>query len=350
MGRAKERFALQQRLRLLDSGDDEHTVPTVPQRAAAPADATAASGEGKLAILPEVKFGESSAKTTAPVPCKVVRATDFDTRAGQKAYRISLIDANGTYAMASFVGTSTPSVRQVGSFVEVTGVVKRPSHFCADGYACEIPSKGTTITEVTPADGDCSAFPQNGVLPALSTGPDLSKIATRSAVNGYEQSVKGRVNVVLIVLGEGTIYRGAKCERYKMLCWLSTGEEIWVTVWDPPADISSTLCDGARVFGENLALGSHHGELNLSGNANQFTTTDRDRCPTPSMREPMDSFTPRRLTEAVMRRYYQKHNPAKLDDATFLKTLMTLTDEELHNKCLARYHVAPEPLRDAGGI
>ena len=41
---------------------------------------------------------------------------------------------------------------------------------------------------------------------------------------------------------------------------------------------------------------------------------------------------------------------AQLDDATFLKTLMTLTDEELHNKCLARYHVAPEPLRDAGGI
>ena len=85
-------------------------------------------------------------------------------------------------------------------------------------------------------------------------------------------------------------------------------------------------------------------------NANQFTTTDRDRCPTPSAREQMDSFKPRRLTEAIMRRYYQKHNPAKLDDATFLKTLMTLTDEELHNKCLARYHVAPEPLRDAGGI
>ena len=57
---------------------------------------------------------------------------------------------------------------------------------CADGYACEIPTKGTTITEITPADKDCSAFPQNGVLPALSTGPDLSKIATRSAVNGYE--------------------------------------------------------------------------------------------------------------------------------------------------------------------
>ena len=183
-----------------------------------------------------------------------------------------------------------------------------------------------------------------------ATGPDLSKIATRSAVNGYEESVKGRVNVVLVVLGEGTIYRSSKCERYKMLCWLSTGEEIWVTVWDPPADISSTLCDGARVFGENLALGSHHGELNLSGNAYQFTTTDRDRCPTPSAREQMDSFKPRRLTEAIMRRYYQKHNAAKLEDPTFLKTLMTLTDEELHSRCLARYHVAPEPLRDAGGI
>ena len=51
-----------------------------------------------------------------------------------------------------------------------------------------------------------------------------------------------------------------------------------------------------------------------------------------------------------MRRYYQKHNATKLEDPNFLKTLMTLTDEELHSRCLARYHVAPEPLRDAGGI
>ena len=50
---------------------------------------------------------------------------------------------------------------------------------------------------------------------------------------------------------------------------------------------------------------------NLSGNADQFTAIDRERCPTPAEREIMDSFKPRELTEAVMSRFYmyKKHNP-----------------------------------------
>ena len=51
---------------------------------------------------------------------------------------------------------------------------------------------------------------------------------------------------------------------------------------------------------------------NLSGNADQFTAIDRERCPTPAEREIMDSFKPRELTEAVMSRFYKKHNPEKL--------------------------------------
>ena len=39
------------------------------------------------------------------------------------------------------------------------------------------------------------------------------------------------MNVVLIVLGDGTTYQGASCERYKT-CWLGSGEKISVTVWD----------------------------------------------------------------------------------------------------------------------
>ena len=68
---------------------------------------------------------------------------------------------------------------------------------------------------------------------------------------------------------------------------------------------------------------------------------DRDRCLMPAMREQMDPFTPRRLTEDIMCRHYQKHNPTKLDDPNFLKNVMTLSDEELRSRCLARYHVAP---------
>lgn len=135
-----------------------------------------------------------------------------------------------------------------------------------------------------------------------------------------------------------------------MNCWLGSGEEISVTVWDPPADISTTLCDGARVFGEGLTLGAHNGELNLSGNSEQFIITDRERCPTPTVREALPSFQPRTLTEGIMRRYYQKHNPSKLENGNFLANVMTLTDDEIRSRCQKRYHVAPEPQRDANDI
>ena len=54
-------------------------------------------------------------------------------------------------------------------------------------------------------------------------------------------------------------------------------------------------------------------------------------------------------------RYHIKFDREGLSDtivgeAAAVQTLMTLSDEELHSWCLARYHVAPEPLRDAGGI
>jgi hypothetical protein len=61
---------------------------------------------------------------------------------------------------------------------------------------------------------------------------------------------------------------------------------------------------------------------NLSGNADQFTAIDRERCPTPAEREIMDSFKPRELTEAVMSRFYKKHNPKKLENPTFIAGIM----------------------------
>ena len=111
-----------------------------------------------------------------------------------------------------------------------------------------------------------------------------------------------------------------------------------------------TLLDGARVFGKGLALGVHNGDLNLGGKAKQFVVTDRERCPTPEVREPLPSFRPRKLTEGVMRRFYQKHNPSKLENGNFLAKVMTLTDDEIRSRCQKRYHVAPEPQRDANDI
>ena len=55
----------------------------------------------------------------------------------------------------------------------------------------------------------------DGTLPAVSTGADLCQIATVSSANGIEEAVRGRVNVVLIVLGDGTTYQGAKQRRVR---------------------------------------------------------------------------------------------------------------------------------------
>ena len=72
-----------------------------------------------------------------------------------------------------------------------------------------------------------AVFPPDGTRPALTKGAQLSAVATISAANGFEKSVKGKVNVALVVLSAGTNYQqGSTCERYKVLCWLSSGEEI----------------------------------------------------------------------------------------------------------------------------
>ena len=104
-------------------------------------------------------------------------------------------------------------------------------------------------------------------LPALTTGTELGFLATTSSANGFEQSVNGLVNMVLVISGVGTTYQGTTCERFKTLGWTSTGQEVWLTVWEPPADITELLCDGARVLGESLKIGCHDGEISLSGRA-----------------------------------------------------------------------------------
>ena len=103
---------------------------------------------------------------------------------------------------------------------------------------------------------------------------------------------------------------------------------------------------GARIFGENLTLGCHDGEVSLSGSPDQFSCVDRAHCPTPAIREPMAPFKPRALTETVVRRFFLKHNKAKLEVPGFIANLMTLPDDEIRSKCQARYHAAPEPAHD----
>jgi len=103
---------------------------------------------------------------------------------------------------------------------------------------------------------------------------------------------------------------------------------------------------GARVFGENLSLGCHDGEVSLSGSPDQFSCVDRARCPTPAIREPMEPFKPRALTETVVRRFFLKHNKAKLEVPGFIANLMKLPDDEIRSKCQARYHATPEPAHD----
>ena len=119
-----------------------------------------------------------------------------------------------------------------------------------------------------------------------------------------------------------------------------------MTVWDPSADTEETMSAGKRVFGENLTLGCHDGEISLSGSPGQFSSIERERCPTPAMKEPMESFKPRTLTEAVVRRFFLKHNKSKLENPGFITNLMRLTDDEIRSKCKARYHASPEPVHD----
>ena len=214
------------------------------------------------------------ADTKGAVILKVLFKRDFKTRTGQPACSLSLVDANGKYCRITFVGQPPPAGCDEGSYVEVNGVIKAPNFkYCAAGFACEIQPKTATIKSVQPTDEMRLEFPQDGALPALTNGAQLSAVATVSAANGFEKSVKGKVNVALMVLGPGTSYEGASCERYKTLCWLSSGEQIWVTVWDPSADTEETMSAGKRVFGENLTLGCHDGEISLSGSPGQFSSS-----------------------------------------------------------------------------
>ena len=180
-------------------------------------------------------------------------------------------------------------------------------------------------------------------LPALTTGNELGALATTSSANGFERSVNGLVNMVLVISGVGTTYQGTTCERFKTLGWTSTGQEVWLTVWEPPVDIAELLCDGARVLGESLKIGCHDGEISLSGRADNFTPVDRARCPTPSVRAPMDDFQPRALTEAAVVRFYKHHNATKLDDPEFIKGVMKMSDDDIRSECMRRYRAAPEP-------
>ena len=125
---------------------------------------------------------------------------------------------------------------------------------------------------------------------------------------------------------------------------------MWLTVWEPPADITELLCDGARVLGESLKIGCHDGEISLSGRAeitellcDGARLLDRARCPTPSVRAPMDDFQPRALTEAAVIRFYKQHNATKLDDPEFIKGVMKMSDDEIRSECMRRYRAAPEP-------
>ena len=149
--------------------------------------------------------------------------------------------------------------------------------------------------------------------------------------------------MVLVISGVGTTYQGTTCERFKTLGWTSTGQEVWLTIWEPPTDITELLCDGARVLGESLKIGCHDGEISLSGRAENFTSVGRARCPTLSERAPMDDFQPRALTEAAVVRFYKHHNATKLDDPEFIKGVMKMSDDDIRSECMRRYRAAPEP-------
>ena len=277
---------------------------------------------------------------------KVLHSRRFKTRAGQPANSVSFVDSAKQFGRATFIGQPPPVGCIEGAFIEINGKVKIPSRFCAAGFACEVLPKSAIFKVVDPTDKLTEQFLPDGSLPALTTGPQLSAVATLSASNGFEKAVKGKVNVALVVLGPGTNYQGANCQRFKTLCWLSSGQEIWVTIWEPDESTEETMSAGARIFGENLTLGCHDGEVSLSGSPDQFSCVDRARCPTPAIREPMAPFKPRALTETVVRRFFLKHNKAKLEVPGFIANLMKLPDDEIRSKCQARYHATPEPAHD----
>ena len=316
------------------------TAPVAAKTAAAPTPTDGAKP------LPTIKFGTTEINTSGPVLAKVLHSRRFKTRAGQPANSVSFVDSANKFGRATFIGQPPPVGCIEGAFIEINGKVKIPSRFCAAGFACEVLPKSAIFKVVDPTDKLTEQFLPDGSLPALTTGPQLSAVATLSASNGFEKAVKGKVNVALVVLGPGTNYQGASCQRFKTLCWLSSGQEIWVTVWEPDESTEETMSTGARIFGENLTLGCHDGEVSLSGSPDQFICVDRTRCPTPAIREPMEPFKPRALTETVVRRFFLKHNKAKLEIPGFIANLMTIPDDEIRSKCQARYHAAPEPAHD----
>ena len=145
-----------------------------------------AATPGAAKPLPEIKFGTTEADTKGAVTLKVLFKRCFKTRANQAACSLSLVDANGKYCRITFVGEPPPAGCDEGSYVEINGTVKAPSKYCASGFACEVQPKTATIKAVQPTDEVRLKFPQDGALPALTSGAQLSAVATVSAANGFE--------------------------------------------------------------------------------------------------------------------------------------------------------------------
>ena len=57
-------------------------------------------------------------------------------------------------------------------------------------------------------------------LPALTIGKELGALAT---ISGFESSVRGLVNMALIICGEGRTYSGSSFERFQTQAWTSSG-------------------------------------------------------------------------------------------------------------------------------
>ena len=253
-------------------------------------------------------------------------------------YTLCAVDAGGQHIRGTRIGSAAPAWCAVGKFIRVNGPVKRAP------YACRLQLRAAT--EGRHRGGDAAAAVRAQRLRHRAccalTGTD-GLLATTSSANGFERSVTSLVNMVLVISGTGTMYQGTSCERFKTLGWTSTGQQLWLTIWEPPSDIAELLFDGARVLGESLELGCNDGELSLSARAENFTPVDRARCPTPAAREPMDDFQPRQLTETAVVRFYKQHNAAKLDDPEFIKGVMKMSDDEIRSECMRRYRAAPEP-------
>jgi hypothetical protein len=345
-----KRIELQEQLDALGGGDGESDdevaagmagAPLAP--APAPAPALAGGGSGGLKRLPRLRGLATSAKTDGGVTLQITMVKNSTTKAKQPMYTLCAVDAGGQHIRGTRIGTAAPAWCAVGKFARVNGSVKAPSKWSPAGFSCELPPKDVTVEEMQPPQPVRNAFATEPPLPALTTGTELGTLATNSSANGFERSVNGLVNMVLVISGVGTTYQGTTCERFKTLGWTSTGQEVWLTVWEPPVDIAELLCDGARVLGESLKIGCHDGEISLSGRADNFTPVDRARCPTPSVRAPMDDFQPRALTEAAVVRFYKHHNATKLDDPEFIKGVMKMSDDDIRSECMRRYRAAPEP-------